>query len=302
MRNQLQFLHATLAGRILRASIVAIVAISPILVGSCAQSSPATRPVDLLTTLAKAQQGKGPEEQRAAMVDAIRADLRDAAASADTPQFERALSVIGALPREQFVSRSGRAAAYVDLPQSIGYGQTISDPYVVALMTGQLELPDGANVLDIGTGSGYQAAVLARIARRVYSIEIVRPLAVAAAARLRRLGFSNIEVRSGDGFAGWPERAPFDGIVVAASATAVPAPLLSQLKPGGRLIMPIGSTQTSTQLLRVTKGADGTTTSCSLGRAVFVPLTGPRALPFAQYGLADRSIPLCFGRAVVGLF
>jgi protein-L-isoaspartate(D-aspartate) O-methyltransferase len=115
------------------------------------------------------------------------------------------------------------------------------------------------------------------------------------------LGFTNVDVRSGDGFLGWPEHAPFDGIVVAASATAVPGPLLAQLKLGGRLVMPIGTTEWSTQLLRTTKRLDGTVERCSLGLALFVPLTGTRTTPFARYGLIDQSIPLCFGKPIIGV-
>lgn len=236
------------------------------------------------------------------MVKSIREDVKAADPDADTPALEKALSAVGSLPRERFVARSGRGAAYVDLPQRIGYGQTISDPYVVSIMTAALELPNGANVLDVGTGSGYQAAVLAKIARHVSSVEIVRPLAVSAANRLRRLGFKNVDVRNGDGFLGWPAHAPFDGIVVAAGATAVPLPLLDQLKPGGRLVMPIGATDTSTQLLRFTKRANGAIDRCSLGGAMFVPLTGGLVKPFARFGLPDRSIPLCFSKAIVSIF
>ena len=271
------------------------------ILSGCAHTRDIPAVTDLLTLLARANAGRSLAERRATMVNRIRSDVSDADPRADTPAFERALSVIGALPREEFVQTSGRTAAYVDLPQAIGYGQTISDPYVVAVMTAALDLSPDAGVLDVGTGSGYQAAVLARIARHVSSVEIVRPLAVSAAARLRRLGMMNVDVRSGDGFLGWPEHAPFDGIVVAASATAVPAPLLSQLKPGGRLVMPIGRTEFSTQLLRFTKRTDGTIERCSLGVAIFVPLTGKHITPFTQYGLIDQSIPLCFAKPIVGV-
>lgn len=286
-------------GRGLRVLVSAIVLLS---VASCAQRASTDGVIDALSVLAEAQKGHSFADQRAAMVKAVRADVREAAPAADTPSFETALGVIGSIRREEFVLRAGRKAAYIDLPQGIGYRQTISDPYVVAIMTGELHLPAKANVLDVGTGSGYQAAVLSRIASRVSSVEIVRPLAISAAARLRRLGFLNVDVRNGDGFLGWPDHGPFDGIVVAASASAVPPPLLKQLKPGGRLVMPIGPTETSTQLLRITKLTDGGIERCSLGVVLFVPLTGQHAAPFASAGLIDRSIPMCYGRPIVGIF
>ena len=278
-----------------------LVMLGALLVGGCVHRKTQPEPVDILTVLAKRLPGGSPSAQRKAMVDTIRAELRALAPRADTPAFETALTIVSAIPREEFVREDRRSAAYVDLPQDIGYGQTISDPYVVAIMTAALDLPMGANVLDVGTGSGYQAAVLARIAKRVSSIEIVPPLATSASERLRRLGFANVDVRTGDGFLGWPEFAPFDGIIVAASASDVPAPLLAQLKPGGKLVMPIGLSDSSTQLLRFTKNADGSVARCSLGAALFVPLTGARARPFARYGLFDRSIPLCFGAPIVGI-
>ena len=287
------------ASRGLRVLVSAIILLS---VASCAQRASKVRAIDALSALAAAQKGHSLAEQRAAMVQAIRADVRKAAPAADTPSFEKALGVIGSIRREEFVLRAGRKAAYIALPQAIGYRQTISDPYVVAIMTGELHLPAKANVLDVGTGSGYEAAVLSRIASRVSSIEIVRPLAISAAARLRRLAFLNVDVRTGDGFLGWPDHAPFDGIVVAASASAIPPPLLKQLKPGGHLVMPIGPTDTSTQLLRITKRTDGAIDRCSLGVALFVPLTGQNAAPFARAGLIDRSIPMCYGRPIVSIF
>ena len=282
-----------------RSSLVLI--LSALTLAGCAQRPVAG--VDMLAMLAKARAHQTPAQQRAAMVADIRADIRSNDPAADTPALARALAAIGTIPREDFVDARGRAAAYVDLPQDIGHGQTISDPYVVAVMTAALDLPAdrSAHVLDIGTGSGYQAAVLAAVAARVASVEIVAPLARTAAARLRRMGYATVTVRAGDGFLGWPEQAPFDGIVVAASATAVPQPLVDQLKVGGRIVMPIGLSDTSTQLLRMTKRADGTLDRCTLGPALFVHFTGGRVRPFAPRALTDRTIPLCFRAPIVGV-
>jgi len=246
----------------------------------------------------RAQLSRPLTEQRAMMVAKIRADLRSFATSAVTPAFERALAIVAKTPRQEFVLPAGRRFAYVDLPQQIGHEQTISDPYIVTVMTAALEIPPGATVLDIGTGSGYQAAILSPLASRVFSIEIVDQLAQSAAARLHRLRYTNVEVRSGDGFAGWPEHAPFDGIVVAAGAAEVPRPLIDQLKPGARLVMPIGPTFASEQILVLTKQSDGSTTRCSLGPAMFVDLTGQGQTPAGNRGILDRTIPFCFGAPI----
>lgn len=275
-------------------------------VASCAAGHPAARspaaPTSVLDAVSqgplRAELAKPLAVQRADMVARIRADVRAAAPSAAGPALERALAIEARLPREEFVQPAGRKLAYVDLPQDIGFGQTISDPYIVAIMTAALDLPPDATVLDVGTGSGYQAAVLSPLVRQVWSIEIVDPLARSAAARLRRLGYRNVEVRSGDGYAGWPEHAPFDGIVVAAGAAAVPTPLLDQLKPGGRLVMPIGPSFASEQILVVTKQPNGSTTRCSLGAAMFVDLTGRGQTPAGARGLLDRTIPLCHGAPI----
>ncbi|WP_232474344.1 MULTISPECIES: protein-L-isoaspartate(D-aspartate) O-methyltransferase [unclassified Sphingomonas] len=231
--------------------------------------------------------------KRRELVDGIRSEVRKVAPDVDDARFEGVLQLIGAIPREEFVSKEARQLAYFPTPLQIGYGQTISDAYIQAIMTAELRLPPNAEVLDVGTGSGYQAAILSGLARRVSSIEIVAPLAEQAAKRLHRLGYRNVEVRAGDGFAGWPEHAPFDGIVVAAGAAAVPQPLLDQLKPGGRLVMPIGPTGAQEQLLVYTKGPNGSITRCSLGWAMFVDLTGTGQRPADSRGLMDRSIPKC---------
>jgi protein-L-isoaspartate(D-aspartate) O-methyltransferase len=150
------------------------------------------------------------------------------------------LAALRRVPRHLFVPPGSVTQAYADHPVPIGHDQTISQPYIVAFMTEALGLRGGETVLEVGTGSGYQAAVLARIAAQVYSIEIVAPLAREAAERLARLGFANVSVRAGDGYAGWPEKAPFDAIIVTAAAPRVPEPLRLQLRDGGRLILPLG--------------------------------------------------------------
>ena len=152
----------------------------------------------------------------------------------------KTLAALREVPRHLFVPRESRAQAYDDHPLPIGHGQTISQPYIVAFMTEAVGLRGGETVLEIGTGSGYQAAVLAGIAARVYTIEIVAPLAEASAALLKSLGYANVSVRAGDGYQGWPEAAPFDAILVTAAAPRIPEPLKQQLKDGGRLVVPVG--------------------------------------------------------------
>ena len=234
------------------------------------------------------------------MVDAIRTDIMRAAPTFDKVRLDRVLDVIATIPREAFIASEARPFAYVDAPLNIGFGQTISDPYIVAVMTAAAQVRDGATVLDIGTGSGYQAAVLAKLVAHVVSIEIVAPLATKAKRRLRRLGFANVSVRHGDGFAGAPKDAPFDAEIVAAGAASVPRPLLDQLKRGGRLVMPIGPSTFQEQILVITKRLDGSYDQCSLGPASFVPLTGAGETPRGTRGLIDRTIPLCFGAPVTG--
>lgn len=153
----------------------------------------------------------------------------------------RVLAVMEKVPRHEFVPKTYRGSAYVDGPLPIGYGQTISQPYIVAYMTEALNLKGGEKVLEIGTGSGYQAAVLAELGAKVYTIEIVKPLAEEAAKRLKQLGYKNIHVKWGDGYEGWPEHAPYDAIIVTAAPTKIPEELVKELKEGGRMIVPVGS-------------------------------------------------------------
>jgi protein-L-isoaspartate(D-aspartate) O-methyltransferase len=153
---------------------------------------------------------------------------------------ERVLAAMAKVPREEFVPPDSRAASYEDGPLPIGYSQTISQPYIVAFMTEQLRPQPGDRVLEIGTGSGYQAAILSELVSDVYSIEIVEPLAKNAEATLQRLGYKNVHVKTGDGYKGWPETAPFDAIIVTCAPDKVPQPLVDQLKDGGRMVIPVG--------------------------------------------------------------
>jgi protein-L-isoaspartate(D-aspartate) O-methyltransferase len=182
------------------------------------------------------------------------------------------LKAMETVPREEFVSAMERSRAYDDGPLPIGKGQTISQPYIVALMTELIAPKPDDVVLDIGTGSGYQAAVLAEIVKKVYSIEIIPELAESAAARLRRLGYDNVEVRTGDGWLGWPEHAPFDGIVLAAAPEVVPPPLLEQLAPGAALVLPVGDDYQDLVVHR--KQEDGSIARERVISVRFVPMTG----------------------------
>ena len=191
----------------------------------------------------------------------------------DGPVVRRTvLDAMRSIPRHAFVPPSQRAYAYDNRPLPIGYGQTISQPYIVALMTELADPDPGDRVLEIGTGSGYQAAVLSPLVAQVHSIEIVEPLHAQAAQRLRT--YRNVRTRVGDGYYGWKEAAPFDAIVVTAAAPNVPPPLLAQLKPGGRMVIPVGTTFFMQQLLLVTKDGKGRVRSEGIAPVRFVPLTG----------------------------
>lgn len=184
----------------------------------------------------------------------------------------RVLAAMEAVPRHLFVPEGERQRAYTDSPLPIGAGQTISQPYIVALMTSLLDVQPGDRILEVGTGSGYQAAVLSRLARRVYTVEILEPLANRARRTLAALGYDNVHVRVGDGYQGWPEEAPFDGIIVTAAPRHVPEPLLRQLKTGGKLVIPVGEGYQDLEVL--TKRAGGGFDRTKVLPVRFVPMTG----------------------------
>jgi len=212
-------------------------------------------------------------ERRRELVEAIAGEASRTAEYTSRPKFSRAvMQAIASIPRHQFVAEHLAGSAYRDQPLPIGGGQVISQPYLVALMTDLLGLAPEHVVLEVGTGSGYQAALLSILARQVYSIEVLPELARTAGARLRRLGYSNVAVREGDGRGGWPERAPFDAVIVTAVAASVPPALLAQLKPGGRLVMPIGDVDQPQWLFRLTKDATGAIREEKVLPVSFVPL------------------------------
>jgi len=203
-------------------------------------------------------------------VEALYADTRsETGLAAMSPAVRAAL---GYVPRHRLVPAEQVARAYGNHPLDIGRGQTISQPYIVALSTDLLQVNASSVVLEIGTGSGYQAAVLARVAGHVFSMEIIDSLSRQAAERLRELGYGNVEVRTGDGYQGWPERAPFDGIVVTAAAPQVPPALVAQLKPGARMVIPVGGMGEIQTLRLIVKRADGGYDERRVLPVRFVPL------------------------------
>ncbi|MBE0591896.1 MAG: protein-L-isoaspartate(D-aspartate) O-methyltransferase [Gemmatimonadales bacterium] len=208
-------------------------------------------------------QGDPYRSARTAMVDLIAArGVRDSAT----------LEAMRLVPRHEFVPVENRALAYRDHPLPIGYDQTISQPYIVALMTEALELRPGMRVLEVGTGSGYQAAVLAAMGMEVFTIELLEPLATSARARLARLGFDRVTVRHGDGYLGWKEAAPFDAVIVTAAPEEIPPALTAQLRPGGRLVIPVGPAGAVQSLMLVSKANDGTLATTVLLPVRFVPM------------------------------
>jgi protein-L-isoaspartate(D-aspartate) O-methyltransferase len=189
------------------------------------------------------------------------------------PEVRQAISNT---PRDKFVPLASIDSAFDNHPLPIGYGQTISQPYIVAIMTDLLELKADDVVLEIGTGSGYQAAVLSQLCRQVYTIEYVAELADQARARFERLGYDNITTMSGNGFDGWPEHAPYDGIIVTAAATRIPGPLIEQLKAGGRMVIPVGLQYSHQELKLVIKNQQGDIDVRDILSVVFVPFQGER--------------------------
>jgi protein-L-isoaspartate(D-aspartate) O-methyltransferase len=215
------------------------------------------------------------QDSRENMIRLIEADVRSTSQYLKQSTLDkRVLDAMTKVPRHEFVPPGQIDLAYENRPLPIGHGQTISQPYIVAIMTDLLDIEPGHRVLEIGTGSGYQAAVLAELNTSVWSIEIIEALGRQAQARLRRLGYDNIEVRLGDGYYGWTEHAPFDAIVVTAAANHIPPPLLNQLKPGGKMIIPVGSRFSTQQLMLIPRGDNDEFTTRQVLPVRFVPLTG----------------------------
>ncbi len=217
-------------------------------------------------------------EEMRFLLDEIRAEVSETRGHTGRAVLSpRVLEAFAAVPRHAFLPGALRPAAYINRPLPIGHGQTISQPYIVALMTELLETKAEDVVLEIGTGSGYQAALLARLVCQVYTLEIVAPLARRASERLRDMGLGNVEVRQGDGHEGWPEHAPFDAIIVTAAAPEVPPALIEQLKPGGRMLIPLGPRYGGQELQLLRKDTDGRVSRETVLPVVFVPLTGGAA-------------------------
>lgn len=190
---------------------------------------------------------------------------------------DRVMKAMHDVPRHEFVPKMQQGLAYMNGPLSIGHGQTISQPYIVALMTDMLNVNEDSIVLELGTGSGYQAAVLSRIVKQVYSMEVIPELLESAKEKFEKLGYNNIETRLGDGHDGWPEHAPYDGIIVTAAAGDIPEALIAQLKPGSNLVIPVSRDFGPQELLLVSKQKDGTIVTNDMLAVAFVPLVKTNA-------------------------
>jgi protein-L-isoaspartate(D-aspartate) O-methyltransferase len=216
-------------------------------------------------------------EARERLIEEIRLEARETAGFLGRDTLDpRVLDAIRRVPREAFVTSDKRDLAYINRPLPIGHGQTISQPFVVAVMTDMLALTSSARVLEVGTGCGYQTAILAELAERVFTIEVVAPLGRAARERLEALGYATNECRIGDGGLGWPEKAPFDGIVVTAAAPSRPDRLIDQLAPGGRMAVPIGRSGFTQTLTLIEKDAEGRVRETPRLPVAFVPLVEKR--------------------------
>jgi len=214
-------------------------------------------------------------DDRQHLVELIEADVRETSAYINKEALDpRVMQAMVSVPRHEFVPLLVRDIAYRNRPLPIGHGQTISQPYIVAIMTDLLNLNSKAKVLEIGTGSGYQAAILAELVDKVYTIEIIEPLANEAKQRLQALGYKNISVKLADGYYGWQEHAPFDAIIVTAAASHVPPSLIKQLKIGGRMVIPVGSRFMTQELLLINKEKQGKITTQQVLPVSFVPFTG----------------------------
>jgi len=212
-------------------------------------------------------------EKQQCLLETIKSEAKFTASYTGRKKFaQRVMDAMAAVDRENFVSLQYLSLAYDNGPLPIGYGQTISQPYIVALMTDLLDLTAESIVLEVGTGSGYQAAVLSRLAKQVYSIERVKELAESAGERLNELGYNNIEIQNRDGYSGWQEKAPFDGIIVTAAASHIPPALIEQLKTGGRMVIPVGLPHMHQELMLITKNEKGVVDTESLLGVAFVPL------------------------------
>ncbi|WP_244531904.1 protein-L-isoaspartate(D-aspartate) O-methyltransferase [Nitrosomonas aestuarii] len=230
----------------------------------------------LLIAIPTAAQAEDPyAAKRAAMIAAIEMDVRAGYGNLERDNLDKkVVKALAKVPRHEFVPKNLQYAAYENRPLPIGHGQTISQPYIVAIMTNLLQVEKNDRVLEIGTGSGYQIAVLAELVDKAYSIEIIEPLGKQTKTLLQRLGYNNIALKIGDGYYGWEEHAPFDAIIVTAAASHIPPPLIKQLKPGGRMVVPVGSRFMVQELLLVQKSDKGEISTRQLLPVGFVPLTG----------------------------